>query len=156
MSPIRAAARPLLASMFVTGGVDALRHPGPKVEAVRGAGLGSPETIVRASAGVDIVAGLALARGRMPRLSALLLAGSLAPSTYVAHPFWSEKDKDARKQQQVHFFKNLGLLGGLLMTVADTGGRESLPHAAGRVSHKAGKASAKAAKKATKKASKHT
>lgn len=151
MSPIRAVARPLLASMFVSGGIDSLRHPGPRVEVVRGAGLSSPEKLVRANAGVDILAGLALARGRMPRLSALLLAGSIVPTTYVGHPFWSEKDKAVRKQQQLHFFKNLGLLGGLLMTVADTGGRESLPHAAGRVSRGARKDAAKAAKAAKKK-----
>lgn len=155
MSPIRRVARPLLACTFVVAGIDALRHPGPRVEMVRAAGLQSPETLVRANAASDLVAGLALATNRAPRLSALLLAGSLVPTTYVGHPFWAEKDKAVRKQQQTHFFKNLGMLGGLLLAVADTGGRESVPHAAVRVSRQAKKDASKAtrtASKATRKA----
>lgn len=145
MSPIRTLARPLLASIFVAGGLDALRQPGPKVEMVRGAGLSSPEKLVRLNAVGDVLAGLTLARSRAPRLSALVLAASIVPTTYVAHPFWSEKDKAVRKQQQVHFLKNLGLLGGLLLAVADTGGRESVPHKAGRVSRRTAKKARKAA-----------
>ncbi len=148
MSPTRTLARPLLASMFIVGGLDALRRPGGRVEAVRSAGLSSPEQLVKANAATHLVGGLALATGRLPRLAALALAGSLLPTTYVGHAFWSEQDSAARAQQQIHFFKNVGLLGGLLLAVADTGGRESLPHAAGRVTrrakNKAGKAKAKA------------
>ena len=156
MSPIRTLARPMLAGVFVTGGIDALRNPGARVELARGAGLSSPEKLVRINAAADVLAGLTLARGRAARLSALVLAGSIGPATYLAHPFWSEKDKAVRKQQQALFFKNLGLLGGLLIAAADTGGRESLPHAAGRVSRKARRQSAKAAGKGRKKAAKLT
>jgi uncharacterized membrane protein YphA (DoxX/SURF4 family) len=152
MSPIRRVAHPLLAGMFVAGGLDALMHPGPRVEMVRNAGLSSPETLVRVNSVADVTAGLALATNRAPRLSALVLAGSLVPTTVVGHPFWTEKDKAVRKQQLVHFLKNLGLLGGLLLAVIDTGGRESLPHAAGRVSRRARKDAAQAAHKAAKKA----
>lgn len=133
MSPTRTLARPLLASMFIAGGADALRKPGPRVQAVEGAGLSSPEQLVRANGAVHLVGGLALATGRFPRIAALALAGSLVPTTYVGHAFWSESETAAKKQQQIHFLKNLGLLGGLLLAAADTGGRESLPHAAGRV-----------------------
>jgi putative oxidoreductase len=139
MSPIRRVARPLLATVFVTGGVSSLRQPGPRVELVRSAGLSSPEKLVRANAAADVAAGLALATNRLPRLSALVLAGSIVPTTVVGHPFWSEKDKAARKQQQTHFFKNLAVLGGLLLAVVDTGGRESVPHATGRLSRGARK-----------------
>ncbi len=156
MSPIRTLARPLLAGAFITGGVESLRHPGPRVEVVRAAGMASPEQLVRVNAVADILAGLMLARGRAPRLSALVLAGSIVPTTYVGHPFWTEKDKVVRKQQQVHFFKNLGVLGGLLLATADTGGRESVPHKAGRLSRKAKKDTAKVARSARKTARKNS
>ncbi len=150
MSPTRTLARPLLASMFIVGGIDSLRRPGGRVEAVRSAGLSSPEQLVKANGTTHLVGGLALATGRLPRVAALALAGSLVPTTYVDHAFWSEQDSGAKAQQQIHFFKNLGLLGGLLLAAADTGGRESLPHAASRVSRraklKAAKAKAKAAR----------
>jgi putative oxidoreductase len=154
VSPIRRLARPLLAGIFVVGGIDALRQPGPRVEAVRAAGLSSPEQLVRAHAVADVVGGLGLATGRLPRLSALVLAGSLVPATLVGHRFWAEKDKNARKQQQIQFLKNLGLLGGLLLAAADTGGRESLPHAAGRLTRQARKDASRAAAKAQKRAGK--
>lgn len=154
MSPTRRLARPMLASMFVAGGIDSLRHPGPRVEAARGAGLSSPEQLVRANAATQLVVGLMLATNRAPRLSALVLAGSLVPTTYVGHPFWTEKDKAVRSQQQTQFLKNLGLLGGLLLAVADTGGRESVPHAAGRLSRQARKDAKQAAGQASKRAAK--
>jgi putative oxidoreductase len=163
MSPIRRVARPLLATAFLTGGLSALRQPGPRVELVRAAGLSSPEKLVRANAATDVLAGLALATNRLPRLSSLVLAGSLVPTTVVGHAFWSEKDKVVRKQQQTHFVKNLGVLGGLLLAVADTGGRESVPHAtaagsahtsAGNAHKAAGKAARDLRKDARKQAAK--
>jgi hypothetical protein len=42
------------------------------------------------------------------------------------------------------------MLGGLLLAAADTGGRESLPHAVGRVSRRTVRRAEKAAKKASK------
>ena len=146
MSPTSSLARPLLASMFVVGGVDALRKPGGRVAAVRAVGLSSPEQLVRVNAATHLVGGLALATGRFPRLAALALAGTLVPTTYVGHPFWAAPDAAAKQQQQAHFFKNLGLLGGLLLAAADTGGRESLPHAASRVSRRTAKQAKQAAK----------
>ena len=140
MDPIRSLARPMLASMFVVGGIDALRNPGPRVQAVEGAGLSSPDQLVKVNSITHLVGGLALATGRLPRLAALALAGTLVPTTYVGHPFWAAPDEAAKKQQQIHFFKNVSLLGGLLLASADTGGRESLPHKAGRVSKRAAKA----------------
>ncbi len=144
-SPVRLLARPLLGAMFVTGGFDALRAPGPRVDAVDGAGLDNPDQLVRVNGAAMLVGGLGLATGRLPRLSSLVLAGSLVPTTLVGHPFWSAPDKKAKKEQQIQFLKNLGLLGGLLLAAADTGGRESVPHAAARVSRRTAK---KAAKKA--------
>jgi putative oxidoreductase len=155
VSPTRKLARPLLASMFITGGVDALRNPGGRPGLVAKAGLEDAEKLVRVNAATQLVGGLALATGRLPRLSALALAGSLVPTTYIGHPFWAETDKVAKKQQQIHFFKNLSMLGGLVLAAADTGGRESIPHAAGRISRRTAKKAAKAAaqtKKAAKKA----
>jgi uncharacterized membrane protein YphA (DoxX/SURF4 family) len=139
VSPTRSLARPLLASMFIAGGFDALRNPGPRQELVAKAGLQDPEKLVRINAATQLVGGLALAAGRLPRLSALALAGSLVPTTYVGHPFWAEDDKTAKRTQQTQFFKNLSMLGGLLLAAADTGGRESIPHAAGRVTRRAAK-----------------
>jgi putative oxidoreductase len=150
VSPTRSLARPLLASMFVAGGVDALRNPGPRVEQVRDAGLAEPERLVQVNGATQLFGGVALATGRLPRLASLALAGTLVPTTYVGHAFWKETDPDAKKLQQISFLKNVSMLGGLLLAAADTGGRESVPHAVGRVSRRTKRKAEKAAKKAGK------
>src|SRR3954452_11059671 len=115
MSPTRRLARTMLAGVFVSGGVNALRQPGSRAELVRQSGfaeklppsvpdsLRTPENLVRANAAIDILGGLALLRGRTPRLASFGLMASLIPTTAIGHPFWAEKDKAARSQQQMSF-----------------------------------------------------
>ena len=138
MSPTRRIARPLLAAGFVADGVAALKNPAPAADAVRAAGIGQPEQVVKAGGATMTLAGLTLATGRLPRLSALALALVHAPTAYGR----------TRSGDRTTLLKDLGLLGGLLVTLADTGGRESLPHAAGRVSRRAARKARKAAQQA--------
>ena len=79
------------------------------------------ETLIRLNAAVQVGAGLMLATGRFSRPAALVLAGTLVPVTIAGHPFWNNDDPIAKNNNQIHFLKNLGLLGGLLLAAADTG-----------------------------------
>jgi uncharacterized membrane protein YphA (DoxX/SURF4 family) len=110
----------MLASTFVTGGLDTLRHPAPEVPAADPVvgGLAqwlpsgvSTKQVVLADGALKVAAGGLLAFGRFPRLSALALAGSLVPTTIAGHPFWKESDPAKRRQQRVHFTKNVSMLG---------------------------------------------
>jgi putative oxidoreductase len=135
MGLTRRLAQPLLAASFVAGGVETLLDPGPRIQRAREAGLdevgfGDAASLTRANAAVQIGAGAMLATNRLPRLSALVLAASLLPTTYAGHPFWSETDKQMKQQQRSSFLKNLGLLGGLIVTALDRTRRESLVHRA--------------------------
>jgi putative oxidoreductase len=154
VSPTRALARPLLASVFVAGGYDHLKDPGVRVDAVREAGLAEPEMLVKATGAAMLGGGLALATGKLPRLASLVLAGALVPTTYVGHAFWKESDPTTMQMQRANFLKNVSMLGGLLLAAADTGGRESVPHAVGRVSSRTKRKAAKAAAKGQKRAAK--
>ena len=40
--------------------------------------------------------------------------------------FWEAEEEADRAQQRIHFLKNLSMLGGLLITAADTAGNPSL------------------------------
>ena len=64
-----------------------------------------------------VVAGVMLALGILPRLAALILLGSMVPTTIVGHSFWAEESSASRQAQQTQFLKNLGLIGGLLMVL---------------------------------------
>ena len=150
MTLVRRVARPLLGSVFVTGGVDALRNPKPLEPAAEP--VGPPvakqlpylpedtEQLVKINAAVQVVAGSLLSLGRLPRLSALALACSVVPTTLAGHRFWEIEDEEEREQQQIHFFKNAGLLGGLLIAAVDTQGKPSVGWRARRAAKRASQA----------------
>ena len=137
MTVSRLIARPMLASIFVVGAVAALKNASPTaakaapvtdklVPWAKKVGIPlpeDPETLVRVNAGVQIAAGLALATGRAPRLSATVLLASLIPTTAAGHRFWEVEDKAQRSQQQLHFFKNISIVGGLIIAAGDTDGK---------------------------------
>jgi uncharacterized membrane protein YphA (DoxX/SURF4 family) len=154
----------MLAAVFVTGGLDALLHPterakvaAPLVTKMSGTLSipDDPDLMVRANAATMLAGGTMLALGKLPRLSALVLATSLLPTTYAAHAFWTVKDPAARTQQRVQFLKNIGLVGGLLLAAADTAGKPGLAYRtrhAHAKAHRQAALTAKEAKLATKRA----
>lgn len=134
---VRRLARPMLSVIFISGGIEALRNPkghasvadpvAPAVADKLPMSLPEdPEQLVKIDAGVKIAGGLLLAMNRLPRLASLMLLGSLVPTTAAGHRFWEESDPAQRSQQQIHFFKNVGLAGGLLLAAVDTEGQPSL------------------------------
>lgn len=136
MSLLRLAGRPMLASMFVAGGVQSLRRPqdvAPAAEPVvrpvadRVPVLpDSTEQLVRLNGAVHVVGGIMFGLGRCPRLAALALAVTLVPTTLAAHRYWEAADPADRAQQRIHFLKNLSMMGGLLIAADDTGSAPSL------------------------------
>lgn len=157
MTLVRRVARPLLASMFIVGGLDSLQHPETKAGAAEDVGLAiaarvpylpqDPTQLVRINGAAQMGAGLLLSLGRFPRLSSTVLAASLIPTTVAAHRFWEIRDDPAmRKQQKVHFFKNLGLLGGLMLAAVDTEGRPGLAWRAAHAGHHVADSSRRARK----------
>jgi uncharacterized membrane protein YphA (DoxX/SURF4 family) len=136
MTLVRRLARPMLASIFISGGIDQFRNPETKSEkaepvarpiAERVSWLpNDPEQLVKVNGAVQVAAGTLLALGRFPRTSALVLAVSVVPTTLAGHPFWQQSDAASAAQQRTQFLKNVGLLGGLLLAAVDTGGNPSL------------------------------
>jgi putative oxidoreductase len=179
---VRRIARPLLASSFIYGGIDTLRNPQSRVPgatpiveqitevADRQLPVQIPKDVeqwVKIDAAVKVGAGSLFALGKFPRLSALLLTGSIVPTTLAGHRFWEHDDPKERFGQLSHFLKNLGLLGGLLIAAVDTEGKPSVGFRAKRTAEravagaeasyeKASKKAAKAQKKAAKQAKKIT
>lgn len=156
-NPFRTLARPMLASMFVAGGIDAIQHADERAAAAEDLvdeaqdrlpddlpeqaqwlrQLEAPEA-VKINGAVQVVAGLALALGKAPRIAATALAATLVPTTVAGHRFWEEDDPDARAEQRIHFLKNVSMLGGLVLAALDTEGE---PGIAWRTKHGAEHAS---------------
>ena len=140
MTVTRLVARPMLASMFVVGGINCLKDVEgaaarakpvtdkmvPLLQKVAPNAPTEARTWVKISGATNILAGLALATGRAPRLSALALAATIVPTTLAGHAYWQEHDPGTRANQKVHFFKNVSMLGGLLIAGVDTAGKPGI------------------------------
>lgn len=121
----------MLASMFLIGGVNSLRNAKamapaaqPLADQIDKYAPDSPlptdaATLVRVNGAIHVAGGAMLATGHFPRLAAFALAGTLIPTTLGAHRFWDEQDPAVKQNQRVHFFKNVSMLGGLLMATLD-------------------------------------
>lgn len=132
MTVVRRVARPMLAAIFIKNGIDTVRHardlaPSAEPLAHRVAGpLHLPDDavlLVRLNGAAMAGAGLLFATGRAPRLAAAVLAATTAPSAYVNHPFWSEKDSAVRREVLQDFLTDVGLLGAALLATVDTAGK---------------------------------
>lgn len=150
MKPVRSLARVMLSGIFVVSGARTLQNPGrlvpaakpitdrvtPLIQNLSPRVPTDTATLVRANAATQLVGGLMLATGKFSRPAALVLAGTLVPATAAGHPFWNNDDPVARNNNQIHFLKNLGLFGGLLLAAADTEGKPGLRWRAGhRIGH---------------------
>ncbi len=143
----------MLASAFVVAGYNSLKNPEAMAAKAKPVAAKVTETaervapqvpvpqdeknLIRINGAAKILGGLALATGRMPRISSALLASTLVPTTAAEHRFWEESDPAARADQRAHFFKNLSLFGGLVIAAADTAGK---PGVAWRTKHAVGDA----------------
>jgi len=130
----------MLATTFITRGVEALKSPKHAADVARPTleglsklpdpvGTNVPtnaETVAKVTAGVQIGAGLLLAAGRLPRLSSAALAVSVVPGSLGGHAFWNETDPVRKSAERRALFADLGLIGGLIIASVDTEGKPSL------------------------------
>lgn len=124
MRAFERASQALLGWVFVQAGAGVLRNPGPPaakaapvLAALRSAApapLPEDLVLVRLNAGIQVAAGAALCTGRVPRLAALVLVGSIVPTTAGGHRFWEFEAGPERNSQRNHLLKNLSIAGGLL------------------------------------------
>jgi uncharacterized membrane protein YphA (DoxX/SURF4 family) len=132
-----ALARPLLAGAFVYGGIETLRDPTaasvptPILDPVtRLTGLPA-HRLLAINAGAQVVAGVALAVGILPRPAAAVLALSLVP-TFGGARSSGTGDETAPRVHVGDLLRNVATLGGLVIAATSTGGRPSLPWRARR------------------------
>ena len=74
---------------------------------------------------VELLGGLSLLLGILPRWGALALFLFLIPTTLIFHNFWGVEDAE-RAMQQIQFMKNLTIMGGLLVVVSAGAGQAGI------------------------------
>ena len=105
--------RLLLAYLFLPSGLAKIGGFAGTVGMVASKGLPMPELATALVIAVEILGGLALVLGWGTRWAALILGFFTLVATFFFHNFWSVP-ADAAMVQQLLFWKNIAVIGGLL------------------------------------------
>jgi putative oxidoreductase len=123
--------RALVALLFIPAGFGKIGGFAGTSAYIASKGLPLPELGAALAIIVELGLGLLLLAGWRSRFSALVLAVFTVVATVIFHNFWAMPPEQVMAQQQA-FFKNLAIVGGLLVIWASGPGRWSLDARMGR------------------------
>ena len=131
---VQAIGRVLISAVFIVFGYIQFTHIGtyianPAVIKVAGmtGGILSPTVIAYLVAAIDLFGGILILVGYQTRWTAIVLIVFVVLTLLLVHTFWT-MEGPARAANQAHFYKNLGLIGGLMFLITLGSGRCSLDH----------------------------
>lgn len=131
---VQAVGRLLISAVFIVFGYIQFTHIGnyianPAVIKVAGmtGGILSPTVIAYLVATIDLLGGMLILLGYQTRWTAIGLVVFVALTLLLVHTFWT-MEGPARAANQAQFYKNLALIGGLLLLIVQGPGRCSLDH----------------------------
>ncbi|MBP7713068.1 MAG: DoxX family protein [Gammaproteobacteria bacterium] len=116
-NPLALAGRLLMAALFLPAGIHKVTGFAGTVGHISSAGLPMPEVAAALAVAVEIGAAVALILGYRTRLAAIALAVFTLVASYFFHNYWA-MPSDQQMVQQLMFFKNMGVVGGLLTIAA--------------------------------------
>ena len=124
-NPLNFAARLLMVALFLPAGIGKLTGFAGTVGYISSVGLPLPTIAAAVAAIVEIVGSLALLAGFGTRIAALVLAAFTLVASFFFHNYWGVP-ADQAFMQQLLFFKNIAVVGGLLAIAANGAGAWSL------------------------------
>lgn len=118
--PISLAGRILLCTIFLMSAIgNKIPNYGGVAGAMREQGVPLPEGALAVAILFLLAGSFSIILGFYARMGAALLLVFLVLATFFFHDFWTFADPAARSAQQIHFFKNVGLMGAMLMIIAN-------------------------------------
>lgn len=112
-NPLALAGRILLAALFVPAGIGKITGFAGTVGYATAMGMPLPTVGVAIGLLIELLGGLALLVGLCTRWAALALAFFTLVASFIFHAYWSVP-ADQQMMQQLLFFKNIAVTGGLL------------------------------------------
>ena len=117
--------RLLVAALFLPAGLAKLTGFAGTVGYFSSLGIPAPSFAVVATVAVEIFGGLALLAGYQTRLVAIVMAIFTLVASVVGHAYWAAPAEQAFVAQLL-FFKNMAVIGGLLVLASAGAGDFSL------------------------------
>lgn len=124
-NPLNLAARLLMVALFLPAGIGKLTGFAGTVGYTSSVGLPLPTLAAATAVIVEIVGSLALLAGFGTRIAAVVLAAFTLVASFFFHNYWGVP-ADQAFMQQLLFFKNIAVVGGLLAIAANGAGAWSL------------------------------
>ena len=124
-NPLTLTGRLLLALLFLPAGLMKIGGFAGTVGYIASKGLPMPALGAVIAIVVEVLGGLALLAGFGTRVAALVLAVFTVAASVIFHAYWAVP-ADAQMVQQLMFFKNIAVVGGLLVLAAHGAGGWSL------------------------------
>ena len=124
-NPLLLIGRLLLALLFLPAGWGKLTGFAGSVGYTASGGIPMPEVATAVALAVEIVGSLALIFGLGTRWAALALAFFTLVASFFFHKYWAVPAEQVM-MQQLMFFKNMAIVGGLLTLAASGAGAWSL------------------------------
>lgn len=118
-------ARLLIAPIFLVSAVPKLMDTSATAGHMAAQGIPSPYALAILAGLAELLGGLAILFGFVTRIGALGLFLLMIPVTLIFHPFWNLEGMEAQMQMG-NFLKNLAVMGGLALLVANGAGRYSI------------------------------
>lgn len=95
-----------------------LVHPGGMVGYAQSKGVKSPKLAIVGTGLLALLGGLSILLGAWPVVGVALLVIFLVGVSFKMHAFWSATDPMAKMGDSINFWKNMALVGALLMFLA--------------------------------------
>jgi putative oxidoreductase len=118
-------ARMLLMVLFVMFGWSKLTGFSATVAYMTSTGAPVPELSAIIAVVMEFVVGIALVVGFFTRPLALVLAVYTLGTAFIGHHYWNMTGA-AQYDNMIHFYKNISVIGGLLMLCVTGAGRYSI------------------------------
>ena len=112
-NPLDLLGRVLIALLFVPAGIQKITGFAGSVGYAASAGMPMPQVAVAIGLVIEIGAGLAILLGWHTRWAALILGFFTLVASFFVHNVWAVP-AEAAMMQQLLFWKNVALVGGLL------------------------------------------
>jgi uncharacterized membrane protein YphA (DoxX/SURF4 family) len=115
MDVVLLAGRILFVYLFVSSGIGHIRNRETMAGYAGQMGLPAPTLLVPLT-GIQLLVGSALVLlGIWADAGALLIALFLLPTAFMMHAYWKIEDPQARHGDEIHFQKDIALLGAALI-----------------------------------------